>query len=226
MDGMQQKNQEKTPGIAIAAIIFAILLPIVGIILGIIALVKINKTESGEGKGLAIAAIVVGVIMALIILPVLMMILIGSIAYYGILDPGRFLPDRCQFENPILCTENFIIQKSITGTLEVELINNYGSQILVTNAVVEDIEGKKLGCDEILLDNVSIAKGNQEMVWEQGSRKNLVVNCVNGDRLDIQESARFEIEMQWYPSNYEPSKSRIVRGEIFSRVMPKPSDLT
>ncbi len=217
MDEMQQEKQQKAPGIVIAALILAFIFPVVGIILGIIALVKINETESKRGRGLAIAAIVTGVAMALIILPV-SMVIVGSMAYYGVLDPGRFLPDSCQFENPILCDgDRFVIRESTTRTLEASLINNYGSQIVVSDAVVEAIDGKELGCDEILLDNVNISKGNQEMVWEQGSRKNLIVNCVNVDKLNIQENAILEIEMQWHPSGYQPSESRVVRGKFIQR---------
>ncbi|MFP4567699.1 MAG: DUF4190 domain-containing protein [Candidatus Woesearchaeota archaeon] len=78
---------EKTPTIAILAIIFAVILPIVGVILGIIALTKINKTPEKKGKGLAIAAIIVGGILTLPIL----FALIGAFAYFGALSPSNVM---------------------------------------------------------------------------------------------------------------------------------------
>jgi type IV pilus assembly protein PilA len=59
-------GQPKTSGLAIAALILSILpiacINVVGIVLGIVALVKINeKPTLLKGKGLAIAAIIVGV---------------------------------------------------------------------------------------------------------------------------------------------------------------------
>lgn len=58
-------NKPKTNGLAIAAIICAFLIPVVGLILGIVALVQIKKSNEG-GKGLAIASIVISVVITLL----------------------------------------------------------------------------------------------------------------------------------------------------------------
>lgn len=55
-------EHKKTSGLAIAAIILAILVPVIGLILGIVALSSIKKNNEG-GHGLAIAAIIVSIIM-------------------------------------------------------------------------------------------------------------------------------------------------------------------
>ncbi len=62
-------GEKKYNTLAILAIIFAFLFPLAGIILGIIALNQIKKTGE-KGKGLAIAAI---------ILPIVMIILVGIV---------------------------------------------------------------------------------------------------------------------------------------------------
>lgn len=55
----------KTSGMAIAAIILAFLFPLIGLILGIVALSSIKK--SGEkGKGLAIASIIISIVLMLL----------------------------------------------------------------------------------------------------------------------------------------------------------------
>lgn len=54
-------NKPKTNGLAIAALILAFLFPIVGLILGIVALTQIKKTNEG-GKGLAIASIIISIV--------------------------------------------------------------------------------------------------------------------------------------------------------------------
>lgn len=55
----------KTSGVAIAAIIFAFLFPLIGLILGIIALTQIKKNHEG-GKGLAVASIVISIIIMVV----------------------------------------------------------------------------------------------------------------------------------------------------------------
>ena len=57
----EEKKEEKGgKGLAIAAVVFSLLIPIIGLILGGVALNK--SKETGEGKGLAIAAIVISVV--------------------------------------------------------------------------------------------------------------------------------------------------------------------
>ncbi len=69
---------------AIIALILSILLPFVGLILGIIALKKINKTPEKKGKVLAIIAIIIGSILTLLIMLFLML---PMIMYYNVLKP-------------------------------------------------------------------------------------------------------------------------------------------
>ena len=52
-------QKAKTNGLAIAALVCSFFCGILGIILGIVAIGQINKTNEG-GKGLAIAGIVIG----------------------------------------------------------------------------------------------------------------------------------------------------------------------
>jgi len=57
---------QKTNVMAILSLIFAFLFPIAGLILGIIALVQLGKDKNQKGKGLAIAAIIISVIIMII----------------------------------------------------------------------------------------------------------------------------------------------------------------
>jgi hypothetical protein len=63
-------NGQKTNTMAVVAIVLAFLLPIVGLILGIVALSQIKKRNEG-GKGLAIASIIISVFIMLMHLVVL-----------------------------------------------------------------------------------------------------------------------------------------------------------
>ena len=58
-------TNEKTSGLAIAALAMAFLAPVVGFILGILALGSIKKNKEA-GRGLAISAIVVSVVITLV----------------------------------------------------------------------------------------------------------------------------------------------------------------
>ena len=53
-------TKPKTSGLAVAALVLSILCFPIGLILGIIALVQLGKTDDRSGKGLALAAVIIG----------------------------------------------------------------------------------------------------------------------------------------------------------------------
>ena len=59
-------SQKQTSILAIVALILSIIISPVGLILGIIALIRINKNSNLGGKGLAIASIIIGAILTII----------------------------------------------------------------------------------------------------------------------------------------------------------------
>ena len=59
-------SQKHMSILAIVALILSIIISPVGLILGIIALIRINKNSNLGGKGLAIASIIIGVILTII----------------------------------------------------------------------------------------------------------------------------------------------------------------
>jgi hypothetical protein len=71
---------------------------------------------------------------------------IAALAYFGVLDPARLLPERCQSTAGMDC-----VDKANVGTADVEvaLRNNVGFDISVTNAVGG---GDLSGCDTPFID--------------------------------------------------------------------------
>ena len=70
-------QKPKTSGLAIAAFVLSLMCFPIGLILGIIALVQLGKTDDKSGKGLALAAVIISGAM----LPV-----IGMLAAHGVDD--------------------------------------------------------------------------------------------------------------------------------------------
>ena len=69
---------------AIVALILSIILPLIGLILGIIALNKINKTPEKNGKSLAIAAIIIGAALTLIFI---FLMILPMFMYFNVMRP-------------------------------------------------------------------------------------------------------------------------------------------
>jgi hypothetical protein len=88
------------------------------------AMKKINKDSSQKGKGLAIAGIIIGALSFLLLIP---LVSIGAIAYFGVLSPDRFLPERCSGPSGLDCLDKASIQKN--GDVQIALKNNLGFEI-------------------------------------------------------------------------------------------------
>jgi hypothetical protein len=115
---------------SILSLIFAFLIFPLGLIFGIIALIKIGKNTLQKGKGLAIAGIIISVIIG----PLLLLIMIGAIAYFGVLNPQTFLPERCGFGTTMYCTQYSTVEKNGVLTQDIVIRNAMGTDIVLLPA--------------------------------------------------------------------------------------------
>ena len=124
---------EKTSGMAIASLILGVLamllgwIPVlrwliilVGLGLGIAALMKISKDENLKGKGLAIAGIVLSCL-ALFFFVILMGL--GALAYFGAVEPDEFLPRKCTLPTGIACLDFMVFE---TGDAQIKIHDSMG----------------------------------------------------------------------------------------------------
>ena len=127
-------NNKATTALILGIIAFFIgWIPIIGwtiVILAIVYGVKGIKTAKElpekEGEGNAIAGIILG---AIGIISGLFLVMIGTILYFGALNPTLTLPTRCLVSAEFTC-DDYIIERTNTGaTLQMILTNNLGTSI-------------------------------------------------------------------------------------------------
>jgi hypothetical protein len=110
----------KTNVIAILSLIFAFLFPLAGFILAIIALVQLHKHPEEKGKGLAIAGLVISIVLFLLFI---LLIFIGMIAYFGVLNPDTMMPSSCVMPGGFSCVE---FRTNADGNTILGIQNNLG----------------------------------------------------------------------------------------------------
>jgi hypothetical protein len=115
---------------AILGLIFAFIFAPLGIIFSIIALVQIKKTGE-NGKGLAIAGLIVGIVFTLIWILYFAFIII-SLFYFGAMNPGEVMPDKCDIPAGLDCIEKPVIDSSV-DTVSFKITNNMGTNITITS---------------------------------------------------------------------------------------------
>lgn len=115
--------------------LFAFVLPLIGIVLAIVAIVLGNKHRKDSDGGLAKAGFIIGIIVLILQILVLPLLLaFGAIMYFGALNPQNFLPDRCTFSPEFGCEEYAFVD----GELSFVLINQAGQTITLSEVWIDD----------------------------------------------------------------------------------------
>ncbi len=159
------------------------------------------------------------------------LIMIGALAYFGILNPTRFLPDRCDFGAQFLCKKDqYIINNSDTFTTVATLVNNVGSNIMVYEwnittdvpAITNPFTGGA-GCDACFGgdcatgDSVAVNQASA-VLWREGESKTFVLDCPGGSGLVEGDKVKFLHNFKWYSTTAGSGFARDGRGELFSAV--------
>ena len=82
------------------------------------------------------------------------LIVIGALAYFGVLNPQQFLPQKCQFSTGLVCVDK---QLTSDGAYKLRISNGLGNAIEVTKLVIDDTQDfadctvNLTGTDNVLL---------------------------------------------------------------------------
>jgi len=69
------------------------------------------------------------------------MVAIASLAYFGVLNPSRSLPERCLFGNNINCQDSLITNSGGSGALNISILNGLGMTLYDLSAVPDGFTG-------------------------------------------------------------------------------------
>jgi len=161
------------------------------------------------------------------------LIMIGALAYFGILDPSRFLPDRCDLGTQVLCKKDaFIVNNLDPNTVVASVTNNAGSTIAIYGATATTDGGNIGSCTALCFDNVGGAPdgacgggGDADLTgavgaavtWPAGEPRTLNIACT-GSSLTPGDKTKFLISYKWYATSAGPSFTKDGAGEIYATV--------
>lgn len=161
------------------------------------------------------------------------MIMIGALAYFGVLNVSTILPDRVSFQIPFQYKQGeHIINSADTNTIVVSLTNSQGVGIKVSNiSVSTDFAGV---CDPaaagteycIDLDDSGTCNNNEPAnggiaapdTWREGDTHQLIIDCDSGTDLPVGDKVKFFVDLTWYPASASPSFAKSSGAEIMSEV--------
>lgn len=119
---------------------------------------------------------------------------IGALAYFGVLSPGRFLPEKCTLPSGIACLDhNYVSSTGFTFVLK----NGLGYDI---SGVSVALDGT--GCANTTATPVAVSLTN-------GGQQNFVVACTG-------LTGKFQGDLGVTYTNSQSGLIKTVRGEIIS----------
>ncbi len=121
------------------------------------------------------------------------LIMIGALSYFGVLDPSRFLPDKCLFSNGVGgCTDYGVT----SAYFAFKVVNNFGKDVTITTANAS-ISGLATVCSTAL--GVSIGGTNYATATGRTWPSNTEANFSNPCTIATGERVLAKITMQVLP---------------------------
>ncbi|MBI2208072.1 hypothetical protein HYU50_01100 [Candidatus Woesearchaeota archaeon] len=150
-------------------------------------------------------------------------VMIGALAYFGILKPSKILPDRCTFGTEITCVD-FRVGYGTTGsdgTFDIRLKNSIGEPIVIP-AVEADINLSTESFTPFLctLNSITGSGVTGSFTWETGDIIDISFNNCNPAAIGFSkgDKAKVLIAIRYHLAKTSPTYLREVSGEVFTTV--------
>ena len=153
------------------------------------------------------------------------LIMIGALAYFGVLSPTKFLPERCNFGSQFLCKDYLVSSDGTTADITLKLQNNLGQAIYVltnsTNATTQEGFG---GCVMTIYGSdgsTSIGEdgsGGGSAVSDGGYFVVNAANCADLGGMVSGSKYKVSVDVGYYAATSSIAFSHTVNGELFTNV--------
>lgn len=151
------------------------------------------------------------------------LIMIGALAYFGVLSPTKFLPERCTFGTQFLCKDYLLSYNSGAPAVTLRLQNNLGQVIFVTSVDATSQEGFG-GCTATsLVDSTgnsaldTSGDGSVESISD-GEYMDVVLDCTDTGGMTEGSKYKVQVNLVYYAATSSSSFSHTVQGEVFANV--------
>lgn len=192
---------------AILSIVFAFLMPLLGLIFGIIALIQIRKNPKQKGKEVAI----VGTIFSGMGMLLVLLFIGGMFSYFGIFSPRGHAPNRCTLPSGFTCRDWLV--SSETNSMTMVILNGIGKDITVSQINVEPAQSNPI-------NGICTYSDSDGTIISNGEFAEFTLNCPEGidKKYADDKKYRWEIEFDWVYTDAESGFVRTFNGELYTLV--------
>jgi len=141
-------------------------------------------------------------------------VVIGALAYFGLLSPTRYLPARCDFGAQLKCADYALQEGSENGCVLLQFQNNFGVPISVHDVTLTDgtgalSYGSTPNCGGAGAGAVNVSPGNVSEIFSLDIPTGSETFLVAGDRSSVRVRVTFSRAVSGAPLHN-------LTGEIFA----------
>ena len=136
------------------------------------------------------------------------LIMVGTLAYFGILTPGNVLPDRCNFGAEFQCL-NFQFSDT-ADTFRLRLKNGIGESADVQSITLSTESTVALTCT---------TPPTMPVGWQSGTIRELLWTGCTGGGLVAGTKGKVLVTLRYFGTASGANYARDVKGEIYSSII-------
>lgn len=144
------------------------------------------------------------------------LIMIGALAYFGVLSPSKFLPERCTLTTGLTCTD----YKLTETTVDLKVTNNLGMTINITEFAVADASGVYTctGTQTVTTGGVSADLSTDELGIPDGASFDLDLDTCSGGGIALGNKFKVVPTITYYDPRSGSDYDHNVEGELYALV--------
>ncbi|MAE42212.1 hypothetical protein CMO93_00445 [Candidatus Woesearchaeota archaeon] len=153
----------------------------------------------------------------------IILIMIGALAYFGILNPSKILPDRCTFGTEISCVD-YRITAPGTDTFSLRLKNSIGEPIIIPAIVASGItlsseSATAYACTLSTIDGSTPDEG-ADYTWNTADVVDFAfTDCTPSAAGFVQgDKGKVLITINYHLAKSSATYKREVSGEVFATI--------
>ncbi len=150
----------------------------------------------------------------------IILVMIGALAYFGVLNPQNFLPERCTFGSEMACVDYQVTPDDVS----IQMRNQGGEPVRIYSVFMSATGEDGLTLAAANVTSVCVFTDNQGATFTPGTGAPLIgqgssFTASGCDVANILPSGRQRIDMEIRYRTAQGTFDRSVRGQIFASVI-------
>ena len=143
------------------------------------------------------------------------LVVIGALAYFGILNPQTLLPERCELQQGLYCKDHRISATGDSFTLNLE--NGMGKGMMVMSVKVDDTEVTPAGgCSATFTTESWATKSGRHIA--NGAAESFTIPCVINDDMAEAGKKKFSLAVIWYADDSDSTFAHTMEGQLLAKI--------